>query len=118
MNEDDYYSIISRSLRLVEMMEDTKRYPLSEWDNMIVNNHFVCVRGLGEKTKQCSYERCRLRRRLQTAIFRLQQQQKDDGIIDPQAIRQISKKYTKKYAKTARLFIDISDEVNVWNHKI
>jgi hypothetical protein len=112
MNEDDYYSIRSRSLRLVEMMEDTKRYPISDCDTMIVNKHLVCVRGLGEKTTQCSYERDRLQRKLRTAVFRLQQQQKEDGIIDPNAIRQISKKYTKRSAKTAR-FIGISDEVNV-----
>mmetsp|Transcript_32196 Transcript_32196/g.36550 ORF Transcript_32196/g.36550 Transcript_32196/m.36550 type:complete len:257 (+) Transcript_32196:47-817(+) len=72
MNEEDYYSIRSRSLRLVEMIEDEKRYPISA-DTMIVNKHLVCVRGLVDKTSQCVYERDRLQRKLQTAVFRLQQ---------------------------------------------
>jgi len=111
MNEEDYYSIRSRSLRLVEMIEDEKRYPISA-DTMIVNKHLVCVRGLGDKTSQCVYERDRLQRKLQTAVFRLQQQQKEEGLVDPQAIRQVSKKYSKKSTKIAR-FVGISDGVNV-----
>lgn len=112
MNEDDYYSIRSRSFRLIEMMEDTKRHPVSACDTMIVNKHLVCVRGLGEKTSQCSYERDQIQRKLKTAVFRLQRQQKKDGIIDEQAIRKICKKYSKNSTKTAR-FIGISDEVNI-----
>ena len=41
-----------------------------------------------------------------------QEQLRGEGIVDPEAIRQASKKYSKKSLKTAR-FVGISDEVNV-----
>jgi len=113
MSEDDYNTIRSRSLRLVEMIEDTKRYPISA-DTMIVNKHLICVRGLSDMTSQCVYERDLLQRRLQTAVFRIQEQQKEDNIVDPQAIRQVSRKYSKKSTKSAR-FVGISDGVTISN---
>lgn len=111
MDEEDYRSIRSRSLTLIEMMEDEKKYPISA-DYMIVNKHLVCVRGLGEKTSQSTKELERIQRKLYKAVFRTQEQLREEGIIDPEAIRQASKKYSKKSLKTAR-FVGISDEVNV-----
>jgi len=111
MDEEDYRSIRSRSLTLIEMMEDEKKYPISA-DYMIVNKHLVCVRGLGEKTSQCTRELDRVQRKLYKAIFRVQEDLREEGIFDPEAIRQASKKYSKKSVKTAR-FVGISDEVNV-----
>lgn len=111
MDEEDYRSIRSRSLTLIEMMEDEKKYPISA-DYMIVNKHLVCVRGLGEKTTQCTRELERIQRKLYKAVFRTQEELREEGVIDPEAIRQASKKYSKKSAKTAR-FVGISDEVNV-----
>ena len=111
MDEEDYRSIRSRSLTLIEMMEDEKKYPISA-DYMIVNKHLVCVRGLGEKTSQCTRELERIQRKLYKSVFRVQEELREEGIIDPEAIRQASKKYSKKSVKTAR-FVGISDEVNV-----
>lgn len=111
MDEEDYRSIRSRSLTLIEMMEDEKKYPISA-DYMIVNKHLVCVRGLGEKTSQSTRELERIQRKLYKAVFKTQEQLRGEGIIDPEAIRQASKKYSKKSLKTAR-FVGISDEVNV-----
>lgn len=111
MDEEDYRSIRSRSLTLIEMMEDEKKYPISA-DYMIVNRHLVCVRGLGEKTSQCNRELERVQRKLYKAVFRVQEELREGGIVDPIALRQASKKYSKKSMKTAR-FIGISDEVNV-----
>jgi hypothetical protein len=111
MDEEDYRSIRSRSLTLIEMMEDEKKYPISA-DYMIVNRHLVCVRGLGEKTSQCTRELERVQRKLYKAVFRVQEELREGGIVDPEALRQASKKYSKKSVKTAR-FIGISDEVNV-----
>lgn len=111
MDEEDYRSIRSRSLTLIEMMEDEKKYPISA-DYMIVNKHLVCVRGLGEKTTQCTRELERVQRKLYKAVFRTQEELREEGVVDPEAIRQASKKYSKKSAKTAR-FVGISDEVNV-----
>mmetsp|Transcript_21957 Transcript_21957/g.22270 ORF Transcript_21957/g.22270 Transcript_21957/m.22270 type:complete len:282 (+) Transcript_21957:65-910(+) len=111
MNEDDYNSIRERSLRLVEMIEDTnKSYPISA-DTMIVNKHLICIRGLSDMTTQCVYERGILQRRLETAIFRMQQQQKDElGVVDPRAIRQVSRKHSKQSYKAAR-FVGIQDSL-------
>jgi hypothetical protein len=111
MDEEDYRSIRSRSLMLIEMMEDEKKYPISA-DYMIVNRHLVCVRGLGEKTSQCTRELERAQRKLYKAVFRAQEELREGGIVDPDALRQASKKYSKKSVKTAR-FVGISDEVNV-----
>lgn len=111
MDEEDYRSIRSRSLTLIEMMEDEKKYPISA-DYMIVNKHLVCVRGLGEKTSQCTKELDRIQRKLYKAVFRVQEELREEGILDPEAIRQASRKYSKKSTKTAR-FVGISDEVNV-----
>lgn len=111
MDEEDYRSIRSRSLTLIEMMEDEKKYPISA-DYMIVNKHLVCVRGLGEKTSQCTRELERVQRKLYKAVFRVQEELREGGVIDPEAIRQASKKYSKKSIKAAR-FVGISDEVNV-----
>jgi hypothetical protein len=111
MDEQEYRSIRSRSLTLIEMMEDEKKYPISA-DYMIVNKHLVCVRGLGEKTTLCTRELDRMQRKLYKAVFRTQEELREEGIIDPEAIRQASKKYSKKSLKTAR-FVGISDEVNV-----
>jgi hypothetical protein len=93
------------------MMEDEKKYPISA-DYMIVNKHLVCVRGLGEKTSQSTRELERVQRKLYKTVFRIQAQLKEQGIIDHEAIREASKKYSKKSCKTAR-FVGISDEVNV-----
>lgn len=98
-------------MTLIEMMEDEKKYPISA-DYMIVNRHLVCVRGLGEKTSQCNRELERVQRKLYKAVFRVQEELREGGIVDPIALRQASKKYSKKSMKTAR-FIGISDEVNV-----
>lgn len=111
MDEEDYRSIRSRSLTLIDMMEDEKKYPISA-DYMIVNKHLVCVRGLGEKTSQCTRELERIQRKLYKTVFRVQEESRVEGVVDPEAIRQASKKYSKKSVKTAR-FIGISDEVNV-----
>jgi len=111
MDEEDYRSIRSRSLTLIEMMEDEKKYPISA-DYMIVNKHLVCVRGLGEKTSQCTRELERVQRKLYKTLFRVQEELREQGLVDPEAIRQASKKYSKKSTKTAR-FVGISDEVNV-----
>mmetsp|Transcript_3737 Transcript_3737/g.9782 ORF Transcript_3737/g.9782 Transcript_3737/m.9782 type:complete len:292 (+) Transcript_3737:141-1016(+) len=111
LDEEDYRSIRSRSLTLIEMMEDEKKYPITA-DYMIVNKHLVCVRGLGEKTSQCTRELDRVQRKLYKSVFRVQEELRDEGIIDPEAIRQSCKKYTKKSEKRAR-FVGISDEVNV-----
>merc|ERR1719464_811823 len=80
---------------------------------MIVGKHLVCVRGL-EKTSPRVHERGELQRKLYNAVFRVQQQQQweEQDVVDPQeAIRQASKKYSKKSAKSARL-VGISDEAN------
>ena len=111
LDEEDYRSIRSRSLTLIEMMEDEKKYPITA-DYMIVNKHLVCVRGLGEKTSQCTRELERVQRKLYKSVFRVQEELREEGIIDHEAIRQACKKYTKKSEKTAR-FVGISDEVNV-----
>jgi len=117
MNEEDYEKIRSRSHKLIDMMEDPqKRYPISA-DTMIVNTHLVCVRGLEVNTSQQQHEREQQRRKLITAVLRLQAQQQceEDGHIvdDPQeALRQLSKKYSKKSIKTAR-FTGISDGVTI-----
>jgi len=117
MNDEDHSFIRSRSLRLVEMMEDEKKqYPISSDTNtMIVNNHLVCVRGLEGKTLTRVYEHDERQRKLYDAVFRVQQQQRQQGergVVDSQeAIRQASKKYSKKSTKSARL-VGISDEAN------
>ncbi|VEU40588.1 unnamed protein product [Pseudo-nitzschia multistriata] len=111
MDEEDYRSIRTRSLALIEMMEDEKKYPISA-DYMIVNKHLVCVRGLGEKTTQCTRELERVQRKLYKSVFRVQEELREEGIIDDEAIRKASRKYSKKSIKTAR-FVGISDEVNV-----
>merc|ERR1712032_987573 len=115
MNREDGKSLRCRTLRLIEMMEDEKnRYPISpDTNTMIVNNHPVCVRGLEKQTSQRVNEREELRRKLYNAVFRVQQQQREeDGVVDPtEAIRKACKKYSKKAAKTARL-VGISDEAN------
>lgn len=114
MNEEDYEKIRSRSHKLIDMMEDPqKRYPISA-DTMIVNTHLVCVRGLEVNTSQQQQEREQHRRKLTTAVLRLQQQQEEGHIVDdPQeALRQLSKKYSKKSIKTAR-FTGISDGVTI-----
>merc|ERR1712183_361371 len=102
MNEDDFSFIRSRSFRLVEMMEDEKnRYPISaDTNTMIVNNHLVCVRGLEEQTSQRLFEQEELQRKLHNAVFRIQQQQREeDGNVDPhEAIRRACTNYSKKAA--------------------
>mmetsp|Transcript_40527 Transcript_40527/g.46661 ORF Transcript_40527/g.46661 Transcript_40527/m.46661 type:complete len:359 (-) Transcript_40527:34-1110(-) len=118
MNEDDYNRIRERSLRLVEMIEDpNKRYPISN-DTMIVNTHLICVRGLCDMTTQCVEARDLVQQQLQTAVFRLQSQQQQDnnrggqGADPAQALRQVSRKYSKKSTKAAR-FVGISDRVTI-----
>mmetsp|Transcript_21953 Transcript_21953/g.22264 ORF Transcript_21953/g.22264 Transcript_21953/m.22264 type:complete len:283 (-) Transcript_21953:64-912(-) len=114
MNEEDYEKIRSRSHKLIDMMADPqKRYPISA-DTMIVNTHLVCVRGLEVNTTQQQHAREQHRRKLTTAVLRLQQQQEEGHIVDdPQeALRQLSKKYSKKSIKTAR-FTGISDGVTI-----
>jgi len=108
MNEEDYHFIRSRSYKLIDMMEDGNRYPISA-DTMVVNKHLVCIRGLEGNTSQKQNERDQLQKKIQAAVFHLQQQQKEDGVINPQAIRQVSKKYSKEPTKNAR-FVGISDE--------
>lgn len=110
MDEEHYRSIRSRSLALIEMLEDETKYPVSA-DYMIVNQHLVCVRGLGEKTSKCSREVERIQRKLYGTVLRLQDEQRDAGVVDAEALRQASKKYSKKSMKTAR-FVGISDQVN------
>mmetsp|Transcript_11044 Transcript_11044/g.10709 ORF Transcript_11044/g.10709 Transcript_11044/m.10709 type:complete len:390 (-) Transcript_11044:57-1226(-) len=118
MNEDEYNTIRKRSLRLVEMIEDPKqRYPISGGDTMIVNTHLICVRGLCDMTTHCVDERDAVQRQLQTAVFRLQSQQQErgygQGAADhTQALRQVSRKYSKKSTKAAR-FVGISDRVTI-----
>jgi len=116
MKEDEYDTIRKRSLRLVEMIEDPKqRYPISGGDTMIVNTHLICVRGLCDMTTHCVDERDAVQRQLQTAVFRLQSQQQEMGGqgADPaQALRQVSRKYSKKSTKAAR-FVGISDRVTI-----
>mmetsp|Transcript_11043 Transcript_11043/g.10707 ORF Transcript_11043/g.10707 Transcript_11043/m.10707 type:complete len:364 (-) Transcript_11043:57-1148(-) len=118
MQEDDYNTIRLRSLRLVEMIEDPKqRYPISGGDTMIVNTHLICVRGLCDMTTHCVDERDAVQRQLQTAVFRLQSQQQErgygQGAADhTQALRQVSRKYSKKSTKAAR-FVGISDRVTI-----
>jgi len=109
MNGEDYHFIRSRSYKLINMMEDVYRYPVSA-DTMIVNKHRICVRGLEGKTSQKQNESDQLQKRIHTAVFHLQQQQKEDGLVDPQALRQVSTKYSKYSTKSAR-FVGISDEV-------
>jgi len=109
MNGEDYHFIRSRSYKLIDMMEDGYRYPISA-DTMIVNKHLVCIRGLEGNTSQKQNERDQLQKKIQAAVFHLQQQQKNDGLVDPQAIRQVSKQYSKESTKNAR-FVGISDEV-------
>jgi len=111
MNEEEYNSIRERSLRLVEMIEDPKkRYPISA-DIMMVNKHLIYIRGLSEMTTQYVYERDVLQRRLQTAIFQLQQQQREDfGVVDPHAIRQVSRTYSNQSYKSAR-YVGVMDGV-------
>merc|ERR1712032_243373 len=112
MNDEDYSAIRSRSIRLVEMIEDEKRYPISADSTMIVNNNLVCVRGLKEKTSKFVDERDNLLSKLQTDVFLLQQQQREEGAVDLQEeIRQACKKYSQKSARKARL-IGIPDEAN------
>jgi len=123
MQEDDYNRIRERSLRLVEMIEDPqKRYPISN-DTMIVNTHLICVRGLCDMTTHCVEARDAVQQQLQTAVFRLQesQQQQDNKMGDgqgadhtqaTQALRQVSRKYSKKSTKAAR-FVGISDRVTI-----
>mmetsp|Transcript_26345 Transcript_26345/g.57726 ORF Transcript_26345/g.57726 Transcript_26345/m.57726 type:complete len:296 (-) Transcript_26345:90-977(-) len=111
MDDEDYRSIRSRSLTLIEMMEDEKKYPISA-DYMIVNKHLVCVRGLGEKTSESTRELERVQRKLYKGVFRVQEELREEGIVDPEAIRKACRKYSKKSTKTAR-FVGISDEVNV-----
>mmetsp|Transcript_24895 Transcript_24895/g.25268 ORF Transcript_24895/g.25268 Transcript_24895/m.25268 type:complete len:136 (+) Transcript_24895:2-409(+) len=111
MNEEDYQKIRSRSDKLIDMMDDPqKRYPISA-DTMIMNNHLVCIRGLEGSSSHQQNERDQRHRRLQQAVFRIQQQQQEAGIIDPHAIRQVSTHYSKKAMKIAR-FTGISDRVN------
>jgi len=117
MKEDDYNTIRKRSLRLVEMIEDPKqRYPISGGDTMIVNTHLICVRGLCDMTTHCVDERDLVQRQLQTAVFRLQSQQQEmgdgQGMDHTQALRQVSRKYSKKSTKAAR-FVGISDRVTI-----
>jgi len=111
MNEEEYNSIRERSLRLVEMIEDPKkRYPISA-DIMMVNKHLIYIRGLSEMTTQYVYERDVLQRSLQTAIFQLQQQQREDfGVVDPHAIRQVSRTYSNQSYKSAR-YVGVMDGV-------
>mmetsp|Transcript_11045 Transcript_11045/g.10712 ORF Transcript_11045/g.10712 Transcript_11045/m.10712 type:complete len:396 (-) Transcript_11045:57-1244(-) len=123
MKEDEYDTIRKRSLRLVEMIEDPqKRYPISN-DTMIVNTHLICVRGLCDMTTHCVEARDAVQQQLQTAVFRLQesQQQQDNKMGDgqgadhtqaTQALRQVSRKYSKKSTKAAR-FVGISDRVTI-----
>jgi len=117
MQEDDYNTIRLRSLRLVEMIEDPqKRYPISN-DTMIVNTHLICVRGLCDMTTHCVEARDAVQQQLQTAVFRLQSQQQQEmggQGADPQtqALRQVSRKYSKKSTKAAR-FVGISDRVTI-----
>ena len=92
-------------------MEDEKKYPISA-DYMIVNKHLVCVRGLGEKTSQCTRELERIQRKLYKAVFRAQEELKEESVEDPEALRKASRKYSTISLKTAR-FVGISDEVNV-----
>ena len=108
IDEQDYRSIQSRSWALVEMMEDEKNYPISA-DYMIVNEHFVCVRGLVDKTSQCTHELDRAQRKLYKSVFRVQEELRKQGLVDPEALRKACKKYSKKSIKTAR-FVGISDE--------
>ena len=77
----------------------------------------MCVRGLKDMTSQCMYTRALLQRRFQTAVFRIQsqQQQQEGGRRDPQALRQVSRKYSRKSKKAAR-FVGISDGVTISNH--
>jgi len=113
MKKEDYSFIRSRSLRLVEMMEDTKQcYPISpDTNTMIVDTHLVCVRGLERKTSQRANERGQLQRKLETSVFSLQKKQKEEGLVDPEAIKKVCEKYSKKSSKIARL-VGISDEIN------
>jgi len=117
MNEEDHSFIRSRSLRLIEMMEDEKnQHSISvDTNTMIVNNHLVCVRGLEEKTSTRVYERDERQRKLYNAVFRVQQQHRQQerrGVVDHQeVIRQASKKYSKKSTRSARL-VGLSDEAN------
>mmetsp|Transcript_8502 Transcript_8502/g.8348 ORF Transcript_8502/g.8348 Transcript_8502/m.8348 type:complete len:268 (-) Transcript_8502:58-861(-) len=108
MNEEDYHFIRSRSYKLIDMMEDGNRYPISA-DTIIVHKHLICIRGLEGNTSQKQNERGQRQKKIQTAVYHLQQQQKEDGVINPQAIRQVSKKYSKEPTKNAR-FVGISDE--------
>ena len=62
---------------------------------MIVKTHLVCVRGLEGATSPHQHERDQLHRKLQQAVFQLQQQQQQQqeagSVDDPQeALRQIS----------------------------
>jgi len=121
MNEEDHSFIRSRTLRLIQMMEDEeKQYPISaDTNTMMVDNHLVCVRGLEEKTSPCVYERDELQRKLYTAVFSVQhqhrQQKEEQCVVDRQeAIRQASKKYSKTSNKLARL-VGISDEANAFS---
>merc|ERR1712029_1270361 len=99
------------------MMEDEKKKHQISADNntMIVNNRLVCVRGLEEMTSTRIYECDERQRKLYDAVFRVQQQQRQQeerGVVDPQeAIRQASKYHSNKSTRSARL-VGLSDEAN------
>ena len=110
MKEEDYSFIRSETLRLVRMMEQSKLYPIkADTNTMNVNGHEICIRGL--ETSQYEYESVQLQRKLYTSLFSLQTKLKEEGLVDPQAIRKVCEKHSKKSSKTARL-VGISDEVN------
>jgi len=109
MNEDDNHFIRSRLYQLIDMMEDGYRYPISA-DTIIVHKHLICIRGLEGNTSQKQNERGQRQKKIQTAVYHLQQQQKEDGALNPQAIREVCRKYSKESTKNAR-FVGISDAV-------
>jgi len=111
LNEDDYHFIRSQLYKLIDMMEDGYRYPISA-DTIIVHKHLICIRGLEGNTSQKQNERDQRQKKIQAAVFHLQQQQKEDFLLNPQAIRQVCRKYSKESTKNAR-FVGISDEVTL-----
>merc|ERR1712183_972941 len=107
MDDDDYSIVQQRSLKLIGIMDNPEQISLSSDTNtMVVKNRLVCVRGLERMTTQRVEERSQIRMKLFNAVIRAQQ----DGYGE-EAIRQVSRKYSKPSTKVARM-VGISDEVN------